>query len=162
MVDESQQITRGPRDGKCFGVVGHKYRLLATGDETGDRYTLIEAVVPPGDGPPPHEHANEDEAFYVIDGTVTFMVGEQETEATPGTFILVPRGTVHSFRNPGPETARLIFQCTPAGLDRFFQEVGVPIADPEGDPPPATVEHMEKIITTAPKYGMHIHLPTQA
>ena len=162
MVAESQQIARGPRDGKCFGVVGHKYRLLATGDETDGKFTLIEAVVPPGDGPPPHEHANEDESFYVIEGSITLSIGELQIEAKPGTFALVPRGTVHSFRNPGPETARLIIHCAPAGLERFFQEVGIPIADPDGDPPPVTVEHIDKVVTTAPKYGMHIHLPTQA
>ncbi len=161
-MDESRQIARGPGDGKCFGVVGQKYRLLATGEETGERYTLIEAVVPPGDGPPPHEHANEDEAFYLIDGSVTFTIGQRETRAEPGTFVLVPRGTVHAFRNPGPGVARMIIHCAPAGMDRFFQEVGIPIADPHGDPPPATVAHMDKIIRTAPKYGMHIHLPTQA
>ncbi len=156
------KIIRGPAEGRTFGVVGHRYRLLATGDETAGRYAIFEAAVPPGDGPPPHEHANEEESFYVVEGTIGFIIEGRRIDAEAGTFVAVPRGTVHTYFNPGRETARLLVQVNPAGLEKFFQAVGVPMADPTGDPPPSTVAHLDRVLAAAPKYGMKIHIPTEA
>jgi glyoxylate utilization-related uncharacterized protein len=113
-------------------------------------------------GPPPHTHINDDEIFYVATGAITLIVEGQEIESGAGSFALVPKGAVHTFRNDGSEDARLLIMIKPAGLDKFFQEVGVPIADPAADPPPATVEHIQKVVAAAPKYGMQMHLPTEA
>ncbi len=154
MTRTSTHISLTPTAGRSFGVVGSRYRLLATGEDTGGACALIEAVVPAGDGPPLHHHLNEDESFYVIDGVITITVDGRETAAGPGSFTLVPRGTVHTFRNDGPGTAKMLVMFQPAGLEKFFQKVGIPIADPTGDPPPATVEHMQKIVATAPDYGL--------
>jgi mannose-6-phosphate isomerase-like protein (cupin superfamily) len=162
MTQTVAQIALGPDDGKAYGVVGHKYRLLATGEQTGGEYAVFEAIVPPGEGPPPHLHVNDDEMFYVATGAITLVVEGREIESGVGSFALVPRGTVHTFRNDGAEAARLVIMIRPAGLDRFFQEVGVPIRDPAADPPPAPVGHIQKVIDTAPKYGMQIQIPSEA
>ena len=61
-------IVKGPNEGKRIGIVGDIYRFLATGEETGGQYALLEAVVLPGGGPPPHIHSREDETFYVQEG----------------------------------------------------------------------------------------------
>ena len=154
MTQAGAQIALGPRDGKVYGVVGHKYRLLATGEQTGGEYAVFEAIVPPGEGPPLHTHVNDDEIFYVAEGAVTLIVEGRQIEAETGSFAVVPKGSVHTFRNDGADDARLLVTVRPAGLDKFFQEVGVPITDPAADPPPATVEHMQRIVAAAPKYGM--------
>jgi quercetin dioxygenase-like cupin family protein len=154
MTQAVAQIALGPREGKTYGVVGHKYRILATGEQTGGEYAVFEAVVPPGEGPPPHTHVNDDEIFYVAQGAITIVVEGREIEAGAGSFAAVPKGTIHTFRNDGSQDARLLVTIRPAGLDKFFQEVGVPIADPTADPPPSTVEHMQRIVAAAPKYGM--------
>jgi quercetin dioxygenase-like cupin family protein len=154
MTQAVEQIALGPNDGKAYGVVGHKYRILVTGEQTGGEYAVFEATVPPGEGPPPHTHINDDEVFYVAQGAITIIVAGRETEAGAGSFAAVPRGTVHTFRNDGAQNARLLVTVRPAGLDKFFQEVGVPIADPTADPAPSTVEHMQRIVAAAPKYGM--------
>ena len=64
-----------PGVGRTIAVVGDVYRFLATGDDTGGRYALWEAVVPPGGGPPPHVHSREEEGFYILEGEITFTVG---------------------------------------------------------------------------------------
>ncbi|MEQ8788802.1 MAG: cupin domain-containing protein [Pirellulaceae bacterium] len=64
-------ITRKPSEGRRIGVVGDLYRFLATGEETGGKYAMWEAIVPPGGGPPPHIHSREEESFYVLEGQMT-------------------------------------------------------------------------------------------
>src|SRR5262245_27712269 len=64
--------------GQSIAIVGDIYRFLATGDETDGKYALWEAVVAPGGGPPPHTHSREEEGFYVLDGEITFQVGDRK------------------------------------------------------------------------------------
>src|SRR5512144_2859751 len=84
---------------------GDVYRFLVTGAETGGAYFAMEAIVPPGGGPPPHIHAREDETFYVLEGRVDFRLGDERVTAGPGDFVNVPRGRVHNFHNAGSELA---------------------------------------------------------
>ena len=80
------------------------------------------AIVPPNGGPPPHVHRNEDETFYVLDGTPTFRLGDEVVVAGPGDFVNVPKGVLHRFRNLSDEPLRMILTFTPAGIERFFEE----------------------------------------
>ena len=66
---------RTPIEGRTVAVVGDVYRFLATSEETNGKYTLWEAIVPPGGGPPPHVHSREEEGFYVLEGEITFTQG---------------------------------------------------------------------------------------
>ena len=75
-------------------------------------------LVPTGGGPPPHIHHTEDETIYVLEGEVTFRLGEVTVVGGPGDFVNVPRGTVHCFRNDGNEPARIVLTFTPAGIGR--------------------------------------------
>ncbi len=72
--------------GRTIAVVGDVYRVLATGEETGGKYALWEALVPPGGGPPPHVHSREEEGFYVLEGEIAFTVNGERVVATAGTF----------------------------------------------------------------------------
>ena len=67
-----------------------------------------------------HRHANEDEAWYVLEGELRFRLGEQIAAAPAGTFVFVPRGTAHCFQNAGDTTARILVLFTPSGMERFF------------------------------------------
>lgn len=144
--------------GKAYWVVGDRYTILASGEDTGGTYALIHAEVLPGGGPPPHIHRREDEAFYVLEGTLAFHADGRELHASGGTWVTLPRGSLHSFRNTGTEAARMLIVVTPPGLDRFFAEVGQPAL--EGTtPPPATAADLEKLVSVARKYGIEIHPP---
>jgi quercetin dioxygenase-like cupin family protein len=141
-------------------VVGDVYRFLATGEDTDGRYALWEAIVPPGGGPPPHVHSREEEGFYVLEGEVTFRVGEERIVATAGTFANMPVGTPHSFKNEGDRPARMLISVAPAGLERMFFECGVPLAEGATTALPPTREEIERLLAVAPRYGVEIRLPS--
>jgi mannose-6-phosphate isomerase-like protein (cupin superfamily) len=66
----------------------------------------------------PHVHADEDDAFYILEGELTFVLGDEEVSAPAGTFVLAPPGVEHGFRNDGAEPARILNIHAPAGFDR--------------------------------------------
>jgi quercetin dioxygenase-like cupin family protein len=149
---------REPGEGKAISVVGDVYRFLATGDETDGRYAMFEAVVSPGGGPPPHIHSREEESFYVLEGEITFQVGDQRIVATAGTFANMPVGSLHSFKNYLDKPARMIISVAPAGLEKMFMEVGQPVEFGQPAPLPSRGE-IERLLAVAPGYGIEIRLP---
>lgn len=151
-------IVRTAAEGRTIAVVGDLYRFLATGDETDGKYAMFEAIVPPGGGPPPHTHSREEESFYVLEGEITFTVGERQIVAAAGTFANMPIGSLHCFKNATDKTARMIISVAPAGLEKMFFEVGVPAKLGETPPPPTRAE-IEKLLAVAPNYGVEIKVP---
>ena len=97
----------------------------AAKEDTGGAYALIEGTVV-GGGPPPHIHTTEEEAFYVLEGELNVLVGERTVTATAGAFVLVPRGTVHTFSTAGTASAKLLILISPAGFEQFFEEIAGP------------------------------------
>ena len=152
-------IIRTPGTGRTIAVVGDVYRFLATGEETGGRYALWEALVPPGGGPPPHVHSREEEGFYVLDGEITFSINGEKVIATAGTFANMPVGTPHSFRNESDRPAKMLISVAPAGLERMFFEVGVPLPEGAGSAPPPTEDEIERLMAVASNYGIEIRVP---
>src|SRR5438067_13091905 len=150
---------RKPAEGRTIAVVGDVYRILATGEDTNGKYALWEAVVPPGGGPPPHVHSSEEEGFYVLEGEITFFIGEQRLVASAGMFANMPVGTPHSFKNESGKPARMLISVAPAGLEKMFFEVGVPLAEGATTALPPTKEEVEKMLAVAPRYGIEIKLP---
>lgn len=148
-----------PHQGRTVGVVGDVYRFLATGEDTNGRYALWEAVVPPGGGPPPHVHSREDEGFYVLEGEITFTVNGERVVATAGIFANMPVGTAHSFKNESDRPAKMLISVAPAGLERMFFEVGVPLSEGATTAPPPTEGEVEKLLAVAPGYGIEILVP---
>jgi quercetin dioxygenase-like cupin family protein len=97
------------------------FKALAT--DTQGRFSLMERTLPPGGRmPPPHSHIGNEEAYFVLDGTVEFRVTDEVFEGTPGTFVLVPAGETHTFGNTSDMPARLLVLHAP-GLDRYFEDL---------------------------------------
>jgi quercetin dioxygenase-like cupin family protein len=140
--------------GKTYSIVGDKYTLLATGAQTNGAYCLAESTIPPGGGPPPHYHTREEEAFYVLEGEVTFTVKDNTVVAEPGTFLQVPRHTPHAFKNAGNIPARMLILCTPAGFDEFMAEVATELPSADSPPVPPSPAEIEKLLAIAPDYGI--------
>ncbi|MCC6428864.1 MAG: cupin domain-containing protein [Phycisphaerales bacterium] len=111
-----------PDGGDTIVIVGDKARILADASATGGQCTVFEAITPPGVGPPLHSHEREDEYFYIIEGTVKFSVNGQIHVGSAGTFLLAPRGSIHTFMNAGPKPSRMLIWVTPAGLEQPFRE----------------------------------------
>jgi quercetin dioxygenase-like cupin family protein len=142
--------------GPAFWGPGDHYTFLATGEETGGAYFTMEALVPPGGGPPPHVHTREDETFYVLEGEIEFLLGEETILAGPGDFVNVPRHAVHRFVNVGAETAKLVVTFTPAGIDRWFAEIldAAPNEVRPEDVPDNVEEVAARYVATASAYGI--------
>jgi quercetin dioxygenase-like cupin family protein len=123
--------------GEAYWVMGTLFTYLVTGAESGGSYFTLIVDVGPEAGPPPHIHHLEEEQFYVLEGQLTYSVGDQTFQVNTGDFIHISRGTVHSFRN-GPKPARLLATFAPAGIEGFFREVGERVDDRLKSPPPVT------------------------
>jgi mannose-6-phosphate isomerase-like protein (cupin superfamily) len=106
--------------GVTFAMLGTTMRLIATGAETGSRYTVLEQVTPAGWGPPRHIHSREDEIFYILEGTYEVHCGDERRTFSVGACAILPRGVPHGFRNTGLAPARLISVITPSGLEDYF------------------------------------------
>jgi quercetin dioxygenase-like cupin family protein len=148
-----------PGEGRCVAVVGDVYRFLATGEETAGKYAMWEATVPPGGGPPPHVHRHEEEAFYLLEGEITFQIGEERIVASAGMFANMPVGVPHSFRNESGKPAKMLISVAPAGLEQMFFEVGVPVEAGATTASPVTKGEIEKLLAIAPRYGIEILIP---
>ena len=87
--------------------------------EHSPRFNVSVITMGPGaDGPETHVHADEDDAFYILDGELTFLLDEGDVAAPEGTFVLVPPGVNHTFRNPLDTPTRVLNLHAPAGFDR--------------------------------------------
>ena len=102
---------------------GDEYSFMATGDDTDGHYFFVEALVPPGGGPPPHVQTREEEGFYVTEGELVFGAGGKRILATPGSFLHVPRGVPHYFKNESNADVRMVFFFVPAGIEGMFEKM---------------------------------------
>jgi quercetin dioxygenase-like cupin family protein len=152
-------VIRTAGEGRTVAVVGDVYRFLLTGEDTNGKFVLWEAIVPLGGGPPPHVHSPEEEGFYVLEGEITFTVNGERVGVKAGMFANMPVGTPHSFKNESNKPARMLISVAPAGLEKMFMEVGVPLAEGATTALPPTKEEIEKLLATAPSYGIEIRLP---
>ncbi|HWL10633.1 MAG TPA: cupin domain-containing protein [Planctomicrobium sp.] len=152
-------IVRRSGEGPRIGVVGDTYRFLATGEETDGKYATVDALVPPGGGPPPHIHTREEESFLVLEGEITFQLGEERIVAGAGTFLNMPVGSLHCFKNESTKIARMLISIAPAGLEQMFFEVGQPLADDVEMASPPVPEEIQKLLEVAPRYGIGIRVP---
>jgi quercetin dioxygenase-like cupin family protein len=113
------------------GPAGGPLTFKVRGEQTGGALTAFENVIAPGDGPPLHVHASEDEAWYVLEGELRFRLGPDIASAPAGSFVFVPRGTPHCFQNADQQPARILVLFTPAGIERFFDHfAALPAFDP--------------------------------
>lgn len=126
----------GPRDGKAgfLGSIG--VRFMIDGNEAGDRFSVVEHPMSPRAlAAPLHRHTREDEYSFVLEGRVGALLGDEVLVGGPGDLIFKPRKQWHTFWNAGDEPARILEIISPAGFERFFEELvdlgGVTQADPQ-------------------------------
>jgi quercetin dioxygenase-like cupin family protein len=144
--------------GRSIWVVGDRYTIKASGEDTGGTFALIEALVTPGNGPPPHIHNREDEAFCVLDGELQFHADGCSFTATSGSWVTLARGSLHYFKNISDKPARMLIVVTPSGLENFFLEVGREAIEGEAKPvTPTPPGHSE-----APWNGSEVRARDQA
>src|SRR5918912_784241 len=155
---EAAAIAVSPDEGPTVWLLGDTYTLKIAGERTGGAFALLEGLVPPSSGPPPHRHLREDETFVVLEGALEFRANRRTVPAPAGTVIHVPKGTVHSYATVGTVPVRMLFLYAPAGMERMFGEIGTPVQS--GKPaPPFTPEDVAKVRSVAAKYQFELVEP---
>src|SRR5882757_5054577 len=135
----------GPADGDVVLSGPIRMRILEDGSTTSHRLGIGEITLAPHtEGPPQHRHAQHDEGFYVVSGTVTFTVAEKTYEAAAGTLVMIPPGAPHTFANPGDEPAVLLNTFTPDLYVQYFRDLRDMIAGGQALTPEATIQVMSK------------------
>lgn len=143
---QAQRVVRAPGEGRVIslGDAGNVI-LKAVRGETGGTLSVYEFVAPPATaGPPLHLHRAWDEAFYVLDGEMTFLIDGHTTVAPAGSFIFIPRGILHTFWNETSAPAKQLTIFTPAGIEAYFEEVTQVLAAGGEDSLDAAAALMEK------------------
>jgi quercetin dioxygenase-like cupin family protein len=107
--------------------------VLLRSEQTEGELAVVENAVGPGFGGPPLHHHDFDEAFYVLEGEMTFDVAGERVTAGAGEVAFAPRGEVHTLANLSGAPARYLLLCTPAGFERYFDRIA---ADQAGVAPP--------------------------
>lgn len=149
MVDKSIVLQSG--EGNTLSAGGSTITVKVSGKATEGAWSLTEFTLPAEfveQAPPPHVHTREDESFYVLEGVVTFQLGDRIFKASPGSFVFGPRGLVHKFSNPEPQPAKLLVVSSPAGLENFFEELYTVLSVNPTDG--------AQIISLFQKYGMQV------
>lgn len=142
---ESSIVPAG--EGRIVTARGSVMAFKAVAAQTDGDFSLMERTVPPrGRRPLPHRHPNCSEAFWVLDGAITFVFDGVGQRGGPGDFLLVPRGASHTFGNDTDEPARLLVLHAPA-MDAYFTDLEALWSRPE---PPAPEE--ERALMA--RYGM--------
>jgi mannose-6-phosphate isomerase-like protein (cupin superfamily) len=115
-------LTAGQGELVVMGAGG--VAIKATGAQTGGTFYLGECELAGGfEGPPPHTHERLHDMFFVLEGTLTMRLGDEEHELAPGTFVCVPPTVVHTFSNPGPAPVRFLNFNTPSGWEGYMRDV---------------------------------------
>src|SRR5215203_421079 len=120
--------------GRAFWHLDSLMTFQALAEDTGGRLSFWEQLLPHRSSPPLHVHRDADEAWFLLDGAITFRVQDHEYVADAGSFVWAPRGLAHTFRVDSP-TARVLGLALPAGFDRFVDATGRP-AEAATLPPP--------------------------
>lgn len=138
-----------------LGIVGDTYTITVSGEATGDRFCVIDMHVPPGGGPGPHRHDFE-ETFILLEGELEVTFRGEKSTVRAGQTVNIPSNAPHQFHNSSTQPVRMICICSPAGNDRFFLELGVPVATRTTPPPELTQQQMAEFLAKAkaiaPKY----------
>ena len=138
-----------------IGLVGDTYTITLTGEQTAGRFCVIDMHIPPGGGPPPHRHDFE-ETFILLEGQMEATFRGKKSTIHAGESLNIPANAPHQFHNASGEAVRMLCICSPAGQEKFFLEVGVPVATRTTPPPKLSEKEraafIEKVKAIGPKY----------
>ena len=146
----------GEDEGEAFWLFGMLETIKIGRDDTAGAYGLVEIVAPPGLGSPWHVHPDEDEWFYVLDGELTFYVGDSRLSMPTGSFAFGPKGVPHTFIAEPPDGARTLVYFQPALFEGFLREVGEPAPERVVPPPPGSPPDIEQLASIAARNGFEI------
>jgi quercetin dioxygenase-like cupin family protein len=119
----AQPVIVGRGEGAHLDVLGEAITLLVSGEQTNGAFAVLTGTSPPGGGTPLHQHQDEDEALYVLEGEYDIQCGAQTVRAGPGAFVFAPRDIPHKLTNVSAGPSSHLGIVSPAGFERFFEEI---------------------------------------
>ncbi|MEV0114515.1 cupin domain-containing protein [Streptomyces sp. NPDC050844] len=138
----------GPDGGETIVLGTTRMRVLEDGSHTGHRLAIAESVLAPHTaGPPQHRHAEHDEGFYIVSGTVRFTVGDDDHDAVAGTLVVVPPGVPHTFANLTGQPAVMLSTFTPDLYVQYFRDLQDVMAGGRPLTPQAGIDAMSRYAT---------------
>jgi quercetin dioxygenase-like cupin family protein len=149
-------IARGKEAQSIWLLRDHVTPLIGP-QHTNGHFAMAISGCHPGDGPPPHIHRREDEAFYILEGEMTFLYGDQLLRAAPGTFVWGPRDIVHRFQCTSKTPAKMVLMVSPTQ----FLDFAMTLAEPAVDfmsPPELSPAKIGQLMQVAPQYGIEMKL----
>jgi quercetin dioxygenase-like cupin family protein len=130
--------------------------VLLPHDATGGALSIVQVTEPPGAGAPLHVHHHDDETFVVLEGTVTFQVGDEAIPAAAGDVAFGPRAVPHRY-DVGPEGCRMLFVLTPGGrFDSLVREMSEPAATRTLPPPSDEMPDLARVAAVARAHGCEL------
>ena len=131
----------GPTDGRAGQLGSMGVRFILAGRETGGGFSLVEHPIPPRAlAAPLHRHSREDEYSFVLEGRLGALLGEEVVYGQTGDLIFKPRGQWHTFWNAGDEPARILEMISPAGFERYFEQMVDLLERSAGPPDPGALD----------------------
>ena len=151
-----RMVARAAGSGPATWALGGLFERLVSGADTGGLLGASLVTQPPGTAPPLHVHTREAEAWYLLEGTLTYQAGDERVDLEPGGFIYLPQGLPHAFRTTGTEPVRYLALTLPGGVLGLYDEVGTPA--PERRLPDGGVngDDVARWLAAAPRYGLQI------
>jgi mannose-6-phosphate isomerase-like protein (cupin superfamily) len=135
----SDAVVRGSGEGEELSAGPSRVLFKAEVSDGDGTFSLTETTLAPGfPGPLPHRHERMFDSFYVLEGTLTVRLGDEEHEAGPGSYAFVPPGVAHTFSNPSGETVRMLNLQAPGGLEQYLKELAA-VMKPGEQPDPAVM-----------------------
>lgn len=134
---------------KSLNILDEKIDILVNGAMTNGASATMIQTTGPGGGPPPHRHSREDETFTVLEGDYEILTEGQWIKAPVGEVFFGPRGHIHTFRNAGTTTGRILVFISPAGFESYFEKI-------DG----LTLQDLPRILEYAAEYGLSLHPPS--
>lgn len=133
------------KEGTTFNILGHMVTVKLHSWDGNNNY-VFELISPPGSGIPPHVHKNEDEVFYILEGSLEVMIGEKVFKATAGDCLNLVRNVPHTYKIIGTTDAKTLWYVSPGrSFEEFFNQLS---QFPPGPPDP------DKLNALCEKHGM--------
>jgi quercetin dioxygenase-like cupin family protein len=145
-------------EGEARWWFGALAEIKATAADTAGQLTIVEVTEPPGAEAPLHVHRRDDEAFWVLQGDVTFEVGETTIEASAGDYVFGPRGIPHRF-TVGDQGCRMLFLLVPGGIEDVIRATSEHAPSRTLPPPPETeptAEEVEQLKAIVKEHGYEL------
>jgi quercetin dioxygenase-like cupin family protein len=152
---DGQPTLVGPKDGNAVSWGGFGARFIIGGETTGERFSIVEHPIAPRSlAAPVHTHTREDEHSWIIEGEIGMQLGDQVITARPGDFVFKPRDVPHAFWNATDKPARMLEIISPAGFERYFEEIA-PLLNTGGPP------DLEALGALREKYGLSMDMASR-